>query len=319
MAAVTPSPGDAPRRHRSGRYAATCVHEWSSRSSRSSRASPGPTSRRRRGGRGRRDRGRLRPVRFDVPRRHRRDARRRRRRSPEPPSPTGPRTSRSRRPDVDGRRAIDRRTAPTGDPHSLIVAVQPVLDAVGATLVPPDRQERQRRTAGVGRAGRRRGAHAAAARRARPADRHRRGRARRPAAATCPARTSSAPSACSTSGARSCCAGRSRTSPTRWASAGSPSTTTSTPSTVMAAAPVAAHRRRGADRFDVIGLDADDTLWHSEDSFVDVEHRFVELVAPVRRRRRRRRRRAAGHRARRTCRSPATASRRSRCRWSVRR
>lgn len=33
-------------------------------------------------------------------------------------------------------------------------------------------------------------------------------------------------------------------------------------------------------RFDVIGLDADDTLWHSEDSFYDVEARFVELLAP---------------------------------------
>jgi putative hydrolase of the HAD superfamily len=33
-------------------------------------------------------------------------------------------------------------------------------------------------------------------------------------------------------------------------------------------------------RFDVIGLDADDTLWHSEDSFARVEARFAELVAP---------------------------------------
>jgi putative hydrolase of the HAD superfamily len=33
-------------------------------------------------------------------------------------------------------------------------------------------------------------------------------------------------------------------------------------------------------RFDVIGLDADDTLWHSEDSFARVEARFVELVGP---------------------------------------
>ena len=33
-------------------------------------------------------------------------------------------------------------------------------------------------------------------------------------------------------------------------------------------------------RFDVVGLDADDTLWHSEDSFAKVEDRFVELVAP---------------------------------------
>jgi putative hydrolase of the HAD superfamily len=35
-----------------------------------------------------------------------------------------------------------------------------------------------------------------------------------------------------------------------------------------------------SERFDVIGLDADDTLWHSEDSFHAVENRFVELVAP---------------------------------------
>ncbi len=33
-------------------------------------------------------------------------------------------------------------------------------------------------------------------------------------------------------------------------------------------------------RFEVIGLDADDTLWHSEDSFARVEERFVELVMP---------------------------------------
>ncbi len=33
-------------------------------------------------------------------------------------------------------------------------------------------------------------------------------------------------------------------------------------------------------RFDVIGFDADDTLWHSEDSFHAVETRFVELVGP---------------------------------------
>lgn len=32
--------------------------------------------------------------------------------------------------------------------------------------------------------------------------------------------------------------------------------------------------------FDVIGFDADDTLWHSEDSFHRVEARFVELVSP---------------------------------------
>jgi putative hydrolase of the HAD superfamily len=33
-------------------------------------------------------------------------------------------------------------------------------------------------------------------------------------------------------------------------------------------------------RFDVIGLDADDTLWHSEDSFARVEAQFAELVGP---------------------------------------
>ena len=32
--------------------------------------------------------------------------------------------------------------------------------------------------------------------------------------------------------------------------------------------------------FDVIGFDADDTLWHSEDGFRANEQRFVELVAP---------------------------------------
>jgi putative hydrolase of the HAD superfamily len=32
--------------------------------------------------------------------------------------------------------------------------------------------------------------------------------------------------------------------------------------------------------FDVIGFDADDTLWHSEDSFHHGEQRFVELVSP---------------------------------------
>lgn len=33
-------------------------------------------------------------------------------------------------------------------------------------------------------------------------------------------------------------------------------------------------------RFDVVGLDADDTLWHSEDAFRATEERFVELVGP---------------------------------------
>jgi putative hydrolase of the HAD superfamily len=39
-------------------------------------------------------------------------------------------------------------------------------------------------------------------------------------------------------------------------------------------------RVNGASRFDVIGLDADDTLWHSEDSFHDVERRYVALLDP---------------------------------------
>jgi putative hydrolase of the HAD superfamily len=34
------------------------------------------------------------------------------------------------------------------------------------------------------------------------------------------------------------------------------------------------------EHFEVIGLDADDTLWHSEDSFLDVENRFVGIVEP---------------------------------------
>jgi putative hydrolase of the HAD superfamily len=33
-------------------------------------------------------------------------------------------------------------------------------------------------------------------------------------------------------------------------------------------------------RFDAIGVDADDTLWHSEDSFHDVERRYVDLLTP---------------------------------------
>jgi putative hydrolase of the HAD superfamily len=35
-----------------------------------------------------------------------------------------------------------------------------------------------------------------------------------------------------------------------------------------------------SDRFDVIGFDADDTLWESEDGFRANELRFVELVSP---------------------------------------
>ncbi len=38
--------------------------------------------------------------------------------------------------------------------------------------------------------------------------------------------------------------------------------------------------RPGHSAFDVVALDADDTLWHSEDTFVDVENRFVELMTP---------------------------------------
>jgi putative hydrolase of the HAD superfamily len=33
-------------------------------------------------------------------------------------------------------------------------------------------------------------------------------------------------------------------------------------------------------RFDVIGFDADDTLWHSEDSFIAVEQQYVDLLSP---------------------------------------
>ena len=33
-------------------------------------------------------------------------------------------------------------------------------------------------------------------------------------------------------------------------------------------------------RFDVVGLDADDTLWHSEDSFARTEEHFVHVVGP---------------------------------------
>ena len=32
--------------------------------------------------------------------------------------------------------------------------------------------------------------------------------------------------------------------------------------------------------FDVVGVDADDTLWHSEDGFSAAEHRFIELLQP---------------------------------------
>ncbi len=38
-------------------------------------------------------------------------------------------------------RVVERTSRREGDVHPLIVAVQPVLDAVGATVVPPDRQE----------------------------------------------------------------------------------------------------------------------------------------------------------------------------------
>ena len=36
----------------------------------------------------------------------------------------------------------------------------------------------------------------------------------------------------------------------------------------------------GQGRFDVIGFDADNTLWHSDDSFYSVERRYVEFVTP---------------------------------------
>ena len=115
--------------------------------------------------------------------------------------------------------------------HPLIAAVKPVVDAVGATLVPPQRQGAGRRPARLGRRDGGRRAHAAAARCARPADRVGRGRARRQARRACLARRSRRRSASSTSAERSSSAAPWRTSPTRWASAGSPSTTTSTRST----------------------------------------------------------------------------------------
>ena len=36
----------------------------------------------------------------------------------------------------------------------------------------------------------------------------------------------------------------------------------------------------GVERFEVVAFDADDTLWHNEDRFVEVQARFVEIVAP---------------------------------------
>ncbi|MEJ7720691.1 MAG: HAD family hydrolase [Ilumatobacteraceae bacterium] len=38
--------------------------------------------------------------------------------------------------------------------------------------------------------------------------------------------------------------------------------------------------RSGVERFEVVAFDADDTLWHNEDRFVEVQARFVEIVAP---------------------------------------
>ena len=67
--------------------------------------------------------------------------------------------------------------------RQLIAAVRPIVDAVGATLVPPDQIEPSDVPLMWDGAHRRRGAHAAAARRARPAHRRGRGRARRPAPA----------------------------------------------------------------------------------------------------------------------------------------
>ena len=37
---------------------------------------------------------------------------------------------------------------------------------------------------------------------------------------------------------------------------------------------------RRIEQFDVVAFDADDTLWRSEDSFRNAEHRFSELVGP---------------------------------------
>ena len=123
-------------------------------------------------------------------------------------------------------RARGRRRVSRLPRHPLVLAVRPVVEALGATMV-ADRGPRARRPpVAVGGRGDRRGADGAAARRARPADRTRRARARRAAAVARHATTSSGPSGCSTSAARSSCAAPSRTSPTRWASAASPSTTT---------------------------------------------------------------------------------------------
>lgn len=38
--------------------------------------------------------------------------------------------------------------------------------------------------------------------------------------------------------------------------------------------------RRRIDDLDVVAFDADDTLWRSEDDFVDAERRFVDLLGP---------------------------------------
>ncbi len=40
------------------------------------------------------------------------------------------------------------------------------------------------------------------------------------------------------------------------------------------------NRHTHGSRFDVIGFDADDTLWRNEDYFTAVEQRFVELITP---------------------------------------
>ena len=191
--------------------------------------------------------------------------------------------------------------------HPLVGAVQPVVDAVGATLVPPDaaRTERRRRCVWDGEvvgAVRMPPLHGALDRLIDAVEAELGGRLpdlgredKQRAVRLLDER-----------GARSRSGAPSSRSPTPWASAGSPSTTTSTRST-------------GERRFDVIGLDADDTLWHSEDSFHAVEARFVELVAPYAPDRHRRRRARCGPRSGPSCPSPGTGSRRSPCRWCRRR
>ena len=158
--------------------------------------------------------------------------------------------------------------------HPLVLAVKPIIEALGAQLVPLEAREpgdlplkwEGAEVAVVRMAP----LHGALDRLIEGVEREFGTRCR-----CSPARRSSAPSGCSTSAARSPCAVRSKTCPTPWASAGSRSTTTSTPST----ATHDGHQRMSVP-YDIIGFDADDTLWQSEDGFRANELRFVELVGP---------------------------------------